>query len=249
MDSNSSILLSGEMALRRQLEVTANNIANMDTTGFKREAPVFQAYVDKIDDSPVPANEAKRVNYVLDYGTVHDLTAGSFKPTGNPLDFMINGMGYFGVRTGEGGIAYTRNGHFLIDAAGFLVDNQGRQVMGADEQPIEIDLAQRTSVSVSASGAIRGAEGDIGRIGVYQFPNEGLVEQRGDGLFDGVGGEVAAADAVNLKVGGLESSNVNGVVETTALVEVQRRYEASRKISQSINELRRSAIQRLGRAD
>src|SRR5262245_20560073 len=111
MDSNTSILLSGEMALRRQLDVTANNIANMDTVGFKREAPVFRTFVEKVEDSPVPAKDARKVSFVLDYGTVHDLTAGGYKPTGNPLDFMINGAGYFGVRTADGTVAYTRNGH------------------------------------------------------------------------------------------------------------------------------------------
>lgn len=249
MDSNTSILLSGEMALRRQLEVTANNIANMDTTGFKREAPVFQSYVEQSKDAPVPAKGAKQVNYVLDYGNVHDLTQGAYKPTGNSLDFMINGRGYFGVRGGDGEIGYTRNGNFHVNAQGILVDSVGREVMSAEGQPIEIDAAQRSAIAVASNGAVQGPEGEIARIGLYRFENEGLLQQRGDGLYTGVDGAVAAADTVSLKVGGLEGSNVNGVVETTSLIEIQRRYEASRKITQSLNELRRTAIQRLGRAE
>jgi flagellar basal-body rod protein FlgF len=249
MDVKSTVLLSGEMALRRRLDVVANNIANMNTTGFKREAPVFHSYVEKMKDAPVPAAGARQLSYVLDYGTVHDTSAGAFKATGNPFDFMINGEGYFAVQLADGGTAYTRNGHFELSPEGVLVDAEGRQVLSAEGQAIQIDPAQRARVSVAGNGAIQGPDGEIARIGVTRFADEAFVEQRGDGLFNGQNGTVVAGDTVVLKVGGLEGSNVNGVVETADLVEVQRRYQTSRNMTEGLNELRKTAISRLGRAE
>lgn len=249
MDVKSSVMLSGEMGLRRKLETIANNIANMDTTGFKREDPVFRTFLENMDDAPVPASGAKRTAYVLDYGTTHDTAAGAFKATGNPLDFMINGEGYFAIRMGDGSTAYTRNGHFEVNSNGVVVDGSGRELLSADGQPIQLDPTQRGKISVTANGSILGPEGLVGQVGITRFGNEGFVEQRGDGLFNGQGGTPAAADTIVLKVGGLEGSNVNGVVETASLIEVQRRYQTSRAMSDSMNDLRKSAIQRLGRVD
>lgn len=249
MDVKQTILLSGEVALRRRVDVIANNIANMNTVGFKREAPVFHSYVDKMDDVSASPTGGKLVNYVLDYGTTHDLAEGGFKPTGNPFDFMINGAGYFGVRLADGSTAYTRNGHFELNANGTLVDSSGREVLSADGAPIQIDPAQRAGVSVAPNGTVQGPGGEIARIGVYQFDNEGTIEQRGDGLFSGPAATAVPGDAVTLKAGGLETSNVNGVVETANLVEVQRLYQMSRNMTEGLNEMRKSAISRLGKVE
>lgn len=251
MDVKSGILLSGEVALRRQLDVTANNIANMNTTGFKREAPIFHSYVEKMKDVPVPAQGSKIANYVLDYGTTHDTTEGAFKPTGNPFDFMINGSGYFGIQTSDGTVAYTRNGHFELNQDGMLVDSAGRQVVSADGQPIQIDPTQRAGVSVAPNGAVEGPQGQIAQIGIFQFSDDAFVEQRGDGLFGSSGKTpiAAAGNSISLKVGGLEESNVNGVVETAHLVEIQRRYQASVNMTQSLDDTKKNAISRLGHTE
>ena len=251
MDVKSTILLSGEVALQRQLDVTANNIANMNTTGFKREAPVFHQYVENLKDVPVPTSGAKVANYVLDYGTTHDITEGAFKATGSPFDFMINGAGYFGIRMADGTIAYTRNGHFELNQAGVMVDSAGREVVGADGQPIQIDPASKNAVSVAPNGAVEGPQGQIAQIGVFQFGDEAFAEQRGDGLFNASGQTPVAApgNSISLKVGGLEASNVSGVVETAHLVEIQRRYQASVNMTQDLNDMQKSAIQRLGHTE
>src|SRR6478752_1000961 len=88
MDISSYVLLSQETALRRRLDVAANNMANMSTVGFKREAPVFHEYVETGDAADDPA---KKTSFVLDYGTIHDTRAGAFQATGNALDVMIDG--------------------------------------------------------------------------------------------------------------------------------------------------------------
>src|SRR3546814_19512510 len=91
---------------------------------------LFRSGVDQ------PATGGRSVAYVLDYGTVHDLAMGAFKPTGNPLDVAIAGTGYFAVRLPDGTAAYTRNGHFEVNAEGSLVNSEGYPVMDADNQKI-----------------------------------------------------------------------------------------------------------------
>src|SRR3712207_3773287 len=103
MDIPAYVLLSHEQALRRRLDVIANNMANASTVGFKREQPVFHEYIERSPDAVVDA--AKTTSFVLDYGAVHDTAQGSFQATGNPLDVMIEGPGYFSVETPEGGVA------------------------------------------------------------------------------------------------------------------------------------------------
>src|ERR1700754_463239 len=107
MDVSSFVLLSHEQALRRRLDVAANNMANTNTVGFKREQPLFHEYVEQTADAPI--EDAKKTSFVLDFGAVHDATQGAFQATGNPLDVMIDGPGYFSVQT-PGGVAYTRGG-------------------------------------------------------------------------------------------------------------------------------------------
>lgn len=249
MDVHSIVLLSHEVALRRRLDATANNIANMNTTGFRRETPVFHNYVERMREVPTQAPGARVVNYVLDYGTMHDMSPGAFKPTGSPLDVAIGGQGYFGVQLENGAVAYTRNGHFEVNGQGVLVTGEGRPVLSAEGQPIAIPLEQRARISIAADGTIAGPDGPIGRIGVFRFANDAMLSQRGDGLFDTNGAAAEPVPAPELKTGGLEESNVNGVAEAAEMVEILRSYQSSQRMTENINELRRSAIQRLGRME
>ncbi|HYZ47734.1 MAG TPA: flagellar hook-basal body complex protein, partial [Sphingomonas sp.] len=95
MDISSYVLLSHEQALRRRMDVVANNMANTSTVGFRREQPVFREYVEQSPETPVETG--RNVSFVLDYGAVHDTRAGAFQATGNPLDVMIDGPGYLTI--------------------------------------------------------------------------------------------------------------------------------------------------------
>ena len=243
MDVSTYVLLSHEQALRRRMDVTANNMANSNTVGFKREQPLFHEYVERTREAPVA--DAKRTSFVLDHGAVHDSSLGAFQATGNPLDVMIDGPGYLAVQVGDN-IAYTRAGMIKVQDDGTLVTSAGHPLLGENGQPINVPPEQRHSTAIAADGTVMTVDGPAGRLGVTLFANELQVSPRGDGLMTGDGGEVLAADATRLRVGGVEGSNVQPIVETSAMVEVMRAYQSSMRMSESLNELRKQAISKLG---
>lgn len=247
MDVSSYVLLSHEQALRRRLDVTANNMANSGTVGFKREQPLFHEYVEQVREAPV--EDAKKTSFVLDYGAVHDTAQGAFQATGNPLDIMIDGPGYLNVETPEGGVAYTRAGFIKILDDGALATAGGQRILGENGRPITVPPEQAARVAIAADGAVIGQDGPLGRIAVTSFADENLVSPRGDGMMTGTGGRLLTTAETRLKVGGVEASNVQPIVETTAMVEVLRSYQNSMRMSESLSEMRKNAISRLGRVD
>lgn len=245
MDISSYVLLSHEQALRRRLDVAANNMANMSTAGFKREQPIFREYVERGDEAMVDA--ARNTSFVLDYGAVHDTAAGSFLPTGNPLDVMIDGPGYLAVETPEGGVAYTRAGYVKVMENGDLANAGGQRLLGEGGQPINIPPEAADNLSVMSDGTIMGTQGPLGRLTVTVFDDERAVDPRGDGMVMGEGGRELTAEETKLHAGGVESSNVQPIVETSNMVEILRAYQTSMRMSENLTEMRRSAIEKLGR--
>lgn len=243
MEISALVLLSNEAALRRRMDVVANNIANLNTTGFKRETPVFREMVDKMDVPRTEPDGGRRVSFVVDMGVTHDTTQGAFGSTGNRLDALIDGDGYFKLQRPDGSFAYTRAGHFQVSATGQLVGPGGLPVLSPDGRTIDVPVDDAQSVSLAANGGVHGPQGELGRVGVFRFADEGLLAQAGDGLFDGPA--TATAAEVRLRVGGVESSNVNAVVETSDLVEIMRTYQTSQRLADSINDLRRRSLDRL----
>jgi flagellar basal-body rod protein FlgF len=244
MDISSYVLLSHEQALRRKLDVASNNMANMSTAGFKREQPMFKEYVERQDEASV--DSAKNTSYVLDVGQVHDTAAGSFEATGNPLDVMIDGPGYLSVEAADGGTAYTRAGYVKVLEGGDLATAGGQRILGEGGKPINIPPEEATNLSVSSDGTVSGKNGPLGRIAVTVF-DEANVDPRGDGMFDAQNGRELTATETKLRTGGIESSNVQPIVETTNMVEILRAYQTSMTMSQSLSDMRKSAIDRLGK--
>ncbi len=243
MDISSYVLLSQEQALRRRMDVAANNLANMNTVGFKREQPVFREYVEQTDSVVKPA---KQTSFVLDYGAVHDAAQGAFQPTGNPLDVMIEGPGYLSVQAGDGSIAYTRAGFVKVLENGELATTGGQRILGEGGKPIVIPPEEAGKVSVAADGTVMGSAGPLGRFVVTVF-DEANVDPRGDGLMTGTGGRELTAAETKLQTGGVEGSNVNAITETTDMIEILRAYQTSQHISDAMSDMRKQAIDKLGR--
>ncbi|WP_010219798.1 flagellar hook-basal body complex protein [Sphingomonas sp. PAMC 26621] len=245
MDISSYVLLSHEQALQRRLDVTANNMANTSTVGFKREQPVFHEYVEQSGDTSV--RSASSTSYVLDYGAIHDTGMGAFQATGNPLDVMINGPGYLAVEAPGGGTAYTRAGFVKVLPSGDLATAGGQRLLDATGKPINVPPDQLSNLSIASDGSISGPQGVLGRLALTVFADEGGVTPRGDGLMAASGGAILAAVDTKLTSGGVEGSNVQPIVETTAMVEILRSYQSSQRLSQAMDDMRKNAIDRLGR--
>lgn len=244
MDISSYVLLSQEQALRRRLDVAANNLANMNTVGFKREKPVFREYVEQGETTVTP--DAKKTSYVLDYGAVHDATAGAFQLTDNPLDVMIEGPGYLSVEAPGGGTAYTRAGYIKVLESGELATAGGQKLLGEGGKPISVPPESAGRLSITGDGTVMGPDGPLGRLTVTVF-NEANLDPRGDGMMNGREGRELSAAETRLKSGGVEGSNVNAIVETTDMVEILRAYQTSMNLNESMSDLRKKAIDRLGR--
>jgi flagellar basal-body rod protein FlgF len=231
-----SIALSAQTALRRQMEVVANNVANSSTPAFKGEHMVFQQWLLK-EPGQAP------VAFVQDWGTARDVRRGPLTRTGNTLDVALDGEGYFAVQTPEG-VRYTRNGRFQL-ADGQLVDAAGQPVLAPGEAPIAIP-PEAKDIVVSHDGTISTEAGPVGRIGVLRFDKESDLLPAANGTYVT---DAAAQEAENVKVmqGMVEDSNVQPIVEITRMMEVSHRYNAAKEMADGEHERIRTAIDRLGR--
>ena len=203
--------------------------------------------VERGEENAVDA--ARSTSFVLDYGAVHDTRAGAFQTTGNALDVMIDGPGYIAVEAPGGGTAYTRAGSLKVLDSGELATSTGQRVLDENGQPIAIPADQLAGLTIGEDGSVTGTQGPIGRVAITVFDNEANVSPRGDGMMEGQGGRVLAAGETRLRSGGLEGSNVQPIVETTSMVEILRSYQSSQRMADGINDMRKRAIERLGRVD
>ena len=182
MDGPGIIGLSGQVALQRQLEATANNIANMNTAGFRRDRMLFQSFV-----SPL-AVPGRQVSFVQDRATYVDVGQGAIETTGNPLDAAINGEGFFAIeRPGNAGRGYSRDGRLRIGADRTLVDSSGRPVL--DDGGNRILMPERsTALEIRADGSIIATidrlPQQVARLGLFRANEPRAVRKAGDGLYE-----------------------------------------------------------------
>lgn len=236
--------LSRQMALRRQMDVLANNMANINSTGFKAEAILFEEYIMPVAaDRTFPRGD-QPLSYVHDWATMHDLAAGSITQTGNPLDLALSGEGFFAIE-GPEGERWTRNGVFEIDAQGFLVTQNGYPVLSRTGDPIQFDVGE-TDITITADGQITSSAGNKGFLRVVEFENAQELTRTGDTMF--TGGTPREAQATAVIQGAIERSNVSGIAEMSEMIRVTRAYTSLADLMNKQDELRRNAIQRLGDA-
>ena len=240
MENTAIIALSRQAQLKRQMDVVAHNIANMNTTAFKGE---------KMLNIPFPVRSrggetifGDRLAFVRDIATVHDFTEGHFEHTGNTFDLAIHGDGFFVVDT-ENGQRYTRNGHFRLDDTGQLVTEIGDPVLSDGGQPFFLS-PEDTQITVARDGTLSTENGELRRIQVMRFENPQQLEQTSDALFstEAVGEAVESPDIVQ---GMLEGSNVEGIIEMTNMITVHRSYSGVSKIIEREDERMKRMIREL----
>jgi flagellar basal-body rod protein FlgF len=241
MDNALMLGLQTQRVLQRRMDVAANNLANLATSGFKADAVLFE----EVDNTDAHADEDPRqIRFVRDIGLTRDMSQGPISITGNPLDVALEGQGFFMIE-GPGGPLYTRDGAFTLTGDGRLVTTDGHAVLSSGGAPIVLD-PQGESPSIGRDGAIRVAGVEAGRIGVASFATPSALSKVGDNLWSAQGQTPGEFEGVVVQ-GALEGSNVRPVTELTRLIEISRAYQSAAKIVSGADELRQRAIERLGR--
>jgi flagellar basal-body rod protein FlgF len=245
MDNSLLVSLSQQLAAYRAMDVIANNLANVSTPGFKREAAKFEEYVTHTRPAE-GQNGTQAVSFVKDAGVMRDVSQGNVEQTGAPYDVAIAGKGYFAVQT-PAGLRYTRDGHFSLDNNGNLVTTQGYQVQG-DGGAITItpnDGDINIAPDGTISSVVRGVGNQIAKLKVVDFADPSAMTKQGANLLS-TGQAPTAPASANLRQGALEASNVQPVIEISHMIEVMRAYEATATLSKSQEDMMRQAIDKLG---
>lgn len=238
MEQTMYVSLSRLTALRRQMEIVANNVANMNTTAFKGEKVMFEEYVQR----PEPS---RPTSFVRDYGMMRDLNNGPIQITERPLDVAIEGEGYFVVLTPQGEF-YSRNGAFSLNADGELVHMSGHPVLADTGQPILIDT-DLGQPSIDSTGVVSDGEGnEVGRLDLVVFDNERELRGVGDSLYT-TEQPPLPAELFTLTQFALEGSNVNAIQEMTNMMTLSRTYHSTQQMIERTDSLDRKAIQQIGK--
>jgi len=241
---------AGAMAYEKRMQVISNNLANINTSGFKKDKGRFQ-----IIDSPDSIKEDLEKKSIstgkqqpplwLQFETITDFSAGPMKHTGNPFDLALEGDGFFCIKT-EQGTQYTRNGNFSLDQDGMLVTMDGLPVLG-EGGPINIE-GDTFTVGVKGNISVDGNLVDTIKIVGFEKPD--ALEKTENSLFAIADKNEVESKAENTGVsqGFIELSNVNAIRMMTEMIEVLRGYESYQKAIKTADEANAKAINDVGRA-
>lgn len=233
--------LSRQMALQRQMDMVANNIANVNTTGFKAEKLLYEEYKMPVARHGDFSGQDRTLSYVQDWATVQDFSAGAMVQTEAPLDVAISGDGFFAVQTAAGE-RYSRSGAFQLNSEGTLVDLSGNPVLGIGGQ-IQFG-PEETDIKIAADGSISSSEGAKGQLRIVEFEDPQALTRQGNNLM--FGGTPVPATNSRVLQGFIEKSNVSSVAEMSQMLRVTRTYESIASLGQKQDDMRRDAIRRLG---
>lgn len=239
METPTYIALSRQLGLRRNMDIIANNMANMNTPAYKAERLIFIEYLQK------PTTGDKQ-SFAQDIGTTRDTSEGPLKKTDNPFDMAVSGEGYFTIETPLGD-RYTRHGRFQLDAENQLVTGQGNPVL--DNGGNKITIPQGTGrVEISADGTISANAGPIAQLGLVKFENEQLLRRAANNLYSTPDDQLPIdVEKPKIVQGMLEESNVQAIAELSEMIKVHRSHASLGRAIQQEHERQMKAINRLSR--
>lgn len=251
---------TGMAAQEMNVQVISNNIANMRTTGFKRQQAHFQdlLYQDLRRTGSGTSEQGTRAPAGVEIGTgvktvstARAMSQGNITPTEKEFDIAVRGEGFFRIQMPDGRTAYTRDGGFDLDSEGQIVTKDGYLV----DPGIQIPQGAR-SVSISNQGGVQVIVGneaepqEVGRISLARFVNKAGLESIGDNLFlesaasgAAIEGQPGEEGFGTLQQGFLEEANVNAVTEISALIAAQRAYEMNSKVISAADQMLTAANQ------
>lgn len=223
---------TGVVTNSHQVDVIANNLANVDTAGFKRQMATFRERLPEGKENPSRVGD----RYLDRIGggqwlspSAFDMQAGQLEQTNRPLDLAINGDGYFMVRDSNGNDRLTRNGNFIADREGNVVLESDRKLMLLNEkrEPITLTGIPSSNVKVSEDGTIRHQGQVLNKVGMFNIADPRLLRPEGNTLLKAPASVAIEDYHGQMESGFLEKSNVDPAVELTRLMEAQRMLEAN----------------------
>ncbi|VDS07321.1 Flagellar basal-body rod protein FlgG [Paracoccus haematequi] len=238
MDNAIYATLTRQSGLMAEMRVVANNIANANTTGFRREGVIFAEHLSALD------RHGDTLSMAHARGRMIDLGQGVLTQTNGNYDLAIEGDGFFLVETPEGN-RLTRAGAFLPSAEGELMTAEGFRLLDEGMAPIIVP-AGASGVAVGADGTLSANGVAFGKIGVFTAPEEAQLTHQGGTSFT-IDGQPEPVDDVRIRQGFLEESNVDSVFEITRMIEVQRAYELGQSFLDREDQRIRSAIAGMSR--
>ncbi|SCK30322.1 flagellar basal body rod protein FlgF [Vogesella sp. LIG4] len=239
MDKMLYLAMNGAKHVDLQQATTANNLANVHTTGFKADLVAFRAL-------PVVGDGAPTRVYQVDNTVGHNLSQGALQQTGNDFDFALSTPGFFAVQLPDGSEAYTRGGGFELDASGTMRTRSGLVING---QTGPLQIPEGSKVVVREDGTVfadPGSGGALQEVGTIKLvnPPAGSVYKGDDGLFRQNDGQDADADpAVHVRSGFLEASNVNAVDGLVEMINHSKQYELNVRMMQTADQDARQATE------
>jgi len=245
MDSGLYTAYSGLRATADALDVVSNNLANVNTTGFKGDETFLRIFNHAATAAGAGPLDSALNDSSFIRGTVSNFQPGVMKATGNELDVSIEGTGFLVVQ-GPSGLYYTRNGNLHLNGEGGLVTAEGFPVLG-ENGPIRLPSGR---VVISAAGDIEVGGANVERLKVVDFKDKHVLEKVGNSLFRSLGPEGTPLERgqLNIRQGTLEQSNVNPVKEMMLMIDVMRRFEALQKtIFTMMNTVNDRSINQIGR--
>lgn len=246
MENTMFVALSRQASLRREMDMVANNLANMGTHGFKGERMMFVEHLVKSKGGE--GLIAPRLAYVRDIATMTDTKPGAIDTTGNPMDVALQGKGYFAVQTPEGE-RYTRNGRFQLDNTGQLVNQLGQPVLADGGAPI-VFAPEDKEIVISRDGTISTNNGELGKLRVVTFANEQKLERTSGAQFIAdQDNPPQNVDNVTVIQGAVENSNIEPIVEMANMISVHRAYDAVRNFIDREDERQKTMIRDLARSN
>lgn len=244
MDTKILVSLSHQVAMRRQMDIIANNIANMNTTAYKRESVMFNEYLSEVEGS-LP-DDFKKVSFVHEMGVARQMSNGELITTNNSLDIALEGDGMFKVEKTDGNIAYTRNGHFSLSPDNMIITSGGHQVLDTEDAPIQLPLNTQ-EFTIAEDGTVSDKQGAVlGTINVLEFQDYGAMKKIGDNLYSA---DEIGTPATNFRIaqGMLETSNVSPVLEITNMIQLSRAYASTSSLMDKVQQTTSDAINRIAR--
>ena len=232
----------GMKAILRKQEVISNNLANVNTTGFKKSELFARTYLSQVrnDQQQLFVNDEHTIDEV-----VTDYTPGPMVATGNSLDVAIQGKSFFTVIQPDNTVRYTRSGSFTIDSNGQLATLHGEKIMGETGKPIDVG---GKSVTISENGEVLVDGRMVDKVKLTQFSEPSFLVKQGYNLYDKSDKtEEVKPDGFKLYQGHLEGSNVNPIEMMVKMISGMRNYEADSRSMQSEDETLNKAVNEVGR--